>query len=557
MPSTREYRRIFRRLFVTHLGLALLPLVALGIFSIDRINSIYDEKISAGIEAVCSSKHRALDTFLHERVSQIKTLAFTHGLAELRDPDRLSRIFTVMQQSGRSFVDLGIIGMDGRHISYVGPFDLRDANYVSAPWFTEVLRKGVFVSDVFMGFRNVPHFIIAVLRHEGGESFIMRATIDMEAINSLLQRVYSGERSDAFLINEQGVLQTDSRDYGRIMEQFNVTLPNVLRQGIALVPLPSQPGDSGSKEPLAAMMHLDSMPWLLVVVDDVRESLAPLHRLRIYILLFVGLGAVLVTVGAFLGTRYIVSCLAAADRKQAHIDARMLQSSKMAALGKMAAGVAHEVNNPLMLIQENAGWIRDLLQDENPGNMVNYDEIMESTDKIEKHVQRAKGITQRMLGFGRRMNPGRSEIMVNVLVDQATEFLKTEARGRNITITKDFSADVPVILSDSAQLEQVFINIMDNAIKYSAPGGRITVKLWAGEYKAFAEIIDQGRGIPPEDLENVKTKFYKGSNSVRGSGIGLALVDSIMTALDGTMDIKSTLGRGTVVTLGLPLYHKA
>lgn len=439
MPSTREYRRIFRRLFVTHLGLALLPLVALGIFSIDRINSIYDEKISAGIEAVCSSKHRALDTFLHERVSQIKTLAFTHDLAELRDPDRLSRIFTVMQQSGRSFVDLGIIGMDGRHISYVGPFDLRDANYVNAPWFTEVLRKGVFVSDVFMGFRNVPHFIIAVLRHEGGESFIMRATIDMEAINSLLQRVYSGERSDAFLINEQGVLQTDSRDYGRILEHFDVTLPNVLRQGIALVPLPSQPGDSGSKEPLAAMMHLDSMPWLLVVVDDVRESLAPLHRLRIYILLFVGLGAVLVTVGAFLGTRYIVSCLTAADRKQAHIDARMLQSSKMAALGKMAAGVAHEVNNPLMLIQENAGWIRDLLQDENPKNMVNYDEIMESTDKIEKHVQRAKGITQRMLGFGRRMNPGRSEIMVNVLVDQATEFLKTEARGRNITIEKDFS----------------------------------------------------------------------------------------------------------------------
>ena len=88
-------------------------------------------------------------------------------------------------------------------------------------------------------------------------------------------------------------------------------------------------------------------------------------------------------------------------------------------------------------------------------------------------------------------------------------------------------------------------------------GGRITVKLWAGEYKAFVEILDQGRGIPPEDLENVKTKFYKGSNAVRGSGIGLALVDSIMTALDGTMDIQSTLGRGTVVTLGLPLYHKA
>ena len=112
------------------------------------------------------------------------------------------------------------------------------------------------------------------------------------------------------------------------------------------------------------------------------------------------------------------------------------------------------------------------------------------------------------------------------------------------------------IYADPDRLRQVFINILDNAIKYSAPGGRITVKLWAGEYKAFIELIDQGRGIPPEDLDNVKTKFYKGSNSVRGSGIGLALVDSIMTALDGTMDIKSTLGRGTVVTLGLPLYKK-
>ena len=113
------------------------------------------------------------------------------------------------------------------------------------------------------------------------------------------------------------------------------------------------------------------------------------------------------------------------------------------------------------------------------------------------------------------------------------------------------------VYADPDRLRQVFINILDNAIKYSAPGGRITVKLWAGEYKAFVEILDQGRGIPPEDLENVKTKFYKGSNAVRGSGIGLALVDSIMTALDGTMDIQSTLGRGTVVTLGLPLYHKA
>ena len=551
MPSTREYRRIFRRLFVTHLGLALLPLVALGIFSIDRINSIYDEKISAGIEAVCSSKHRALDTFLHERISQIKTLAFTHGLAELRDPDRLSRIFTVMQQSGRSFVDLGIIGMDGRHISYVGPFDLRDANYVSAPWFTEVLRKGVFVSDVFMGFRNVPHFIIAVLRHEGGESFIMRATIDMEAINSLLQRVYSGERSDAFLINEQGVLQTDSRDYGRIMEQFNVTLPNVLRQGIALVPLPSQPGDSGSKEPLAAMMHLDSMPWLLVVVDDVRESLAPLHRLRIYILLFVGLGAVLVTVGAFLGTRYIVSCLAAADRKQAHIDARMLQSSKMAALGKMAAGVAHEVNNPLAVINEKAGLGLDLLH--MSGDFERKDRLINLLEAIESTVERARGITHRLLGFARRMEANRQELSVPEVLTETMGFLERGAKNRGVNIGTDFAEGLPDIVSDRGQLQQVFLNIMGNALDAVPDGGKVDIACPRTDGGGLlVRVTDNGKGMSPEVIKHIFEPFYS-TKKEKGNGLGMFITYGIVRRLGGEITVDSTEGKGTTVSITLPL----
>ena len=160
---------------------------------------------------VTNSKHRALDTFLTERVSQIRTLAFTHSYEELSDPERLSSIFSVMQAHSRSFADVGIIGMDGKHVAYVGPFDLRTADYTSAEWFQAVLRRGVYVSDVFMGYRNVPHFIIAVLRHEGSRSFILRATIDMEAIGALLQRLYSAGSSDAFLVNEEGILQTPSR----------------------------------------------------------------------------------------------------------------------------------------------------------------------------------------------------------------------------------------------------------------------------------------------------------------------------------------------------------
>ena len=182
----------------------------------------------------------------------------------------------------------------------------------------------------------------------------------------------------------------------------------------------------------------------------------------------------------------------------------------------------------------------------------------------ELHIHSPKGLETLltpMLDFSRLQN-GRIRMdcrpldLVAELTD-AVLFCEARIQREGLVLSYTEPEEMIPVYADPDRLRQVFINIMDNAIKYSAPGGRITVKLWAGEYKAFAEIIDQGRGIPPEDLENVKTKFYKGSNSVRGSGIGLALVDSIMTALDGTMDIKSTLGRGTVVTLGLPLYHKA
>ncbi|MFR4724234.1 MAG: sensor histidine kinase [Faecalibacterium sp.] len=137
----------------------------------------------------------------------------------------------------------------------------------------------------------------------------------------------------------------------------------------------------------------------------------------------------------------------------------------------------------------------------------------------------------------------------------AVLFCEARIRQEGLLLAYTEPEEMIPVYADPDRLRQVFINILDNAIKYSAPGGRITVKLWAGEYKAFMEIIDQGRGIPPEDLENVKTKFYKGSNSVRGSGIGLALVDSIMTALDGTLDIKSTLGprhRGHLGSAAVP-----
>ena len=218
------------------------------------------------------------------------------------------------------------------------------------------------------------------------------------------------------------------------------------------------------------------------------------------------------------------------------------------------SSVSHELRTPLTSIR---GWVETLRTLDDPTDE-NYRKGLEI---INNETARLYNMVEELLDFSRLQNGRlRMECRPLDLVAELTDavlFCEARIQREGLILSYTEPEEMIPVYADPDRLRQVFITILDNAIKYSAPGGRITVKIWQGEYKAFLEIIDQGRGIPPEDLENVKTKFYKGSNSVRGSGIGLALVDSIMTALDGTLDIQSTLGRGTVVTLGLPLYHKA
>ena len=217
------------------------------------------------------------------------------------------------------------------------------------------------------------------------------------------------------------------------------------------------------------------------------------------------------------------------------------------------SSVSHELRTPLTSIR---GWVETLRTLDDPEDE-NYRKGLEI---INNETARLYNMVEELLDFSRLQN-GRLKMDCRLLdlvaeLTDAVLFCEARIQREGLLLSYNEPEEMIPVYADPDRLRQVFINILDNAIKYSAPGGRITVKIWQGEYKAFIEIMDQGRGIPPEDLENVKTKFYKGSNSVRGSGIGLALVDSIMTALDGTLDLKSTLGRGTVVTLGLPLYKR-
>ena len=241
------------------------------------------------------------------------------------------------------------------------------------------------------------------------------------------------------------------------------------------------------------------------------------------------------------------------ERKKAASEQMAIQSGRMAALGKMAAGIAHEINNPLAVIAEKAGWIKDLLREEDLRRSPAFQEFADAVAKIEYHLLRAKKITHRLLSFGRRTEPVREQVDVNEVLDETIDFLESEARHRTIVIQTDLSPDLPRITSDSAQLQQVFLNILNNALDAIDTNGLIRIKTrHMPEYGQIAvEISDNGPGIPKEYLNKIFDPFFTTKEVGKGTGLGLSISCNIVENLGGRMMVASQEGEGTTFTI----YH--
>jgi two-component system, NtrC family, sensor kinase len=254
-------------------------------------------------------------------------------------------------------------------------------------------------------------------------------------------------------------------------------------------------------------------------------------------------------------TRAMMKELVQMERKKAASDEVAMQSSKMAALGKMAAGIAHEINNPLAVIGEKAGWMKDLLAMEDVAGSENFQELSDAVNKIEYHVVRAKTVTHRLLGFARRMEPMTERINVNSVLDESIAFLENEARYRNIDIQTNYVPDLPLTTTDQAQLQQVFLNIINNAIDAIGKDGEIIIntKSITQTNTISIEISDNGPGMPKELLQKIFDPFFTTKEVGKGTGLGLSISYSIIEKLGGRIMVASEEGKGSTFTIYLPV----
>lgn len=540
-----RYRKILLLAVTSVSVVAIVPLLILTFINYHQYDRAFREEQTRPMVRLVTNARQSLESFLHERTAALQFAVRERSYAELRDPETLNAILESLKESFGGFADLGVLTDMGIQVAYAGPYHLEGRDYLGSPWFQEALRRGAYVSDVFLGYRDLPHFVIATF-HETGASggFVLRASIDAGVLVDLARSLLVQPGSDAFLLNFEGILQTPSRSQGNVLEKARLpSLPFSGQTDQLTLEEPSEPPG------ILTFAQVGNSPFTVVTVNPHRAISATSPALR-NLLLILAVSAILILAVVIWGSHWMVNRYREADLHRVTAIHQMEYTNKMAALGRLSAGVAHEINNPVSIITEKAGLLQDLL--EMSEELPPKEKLLDLVDSVLRSADRCGGVTHRLLGFAKHMEVRHETIELDDLIKEVLGFLEKEALYRGIDVVFDIPETAPTIVSDRGQLQQVFLNIINNAFAAVDDGGRIEIGMRdAGPSSVQVWVEDNGVGIPKEHLDRIFDPFFS-ENKTGGTGLGLSITYGIVQKLDGQVMVDSEVGEGTRFTVVLP-----
>ncbi|MFH1154861.1 MAG: ATP-binding protein [Pseudomonadota bacterium] len=546
-----DYWHIWTMTIFALLVAALSPLWIVTVIHYQLIERSVDSELTLRTERLTSNAKRTIAFFMEERLNALTFTVNEMGFEQLTDNDELQKTLKNLKLGFGGLTDLSVIDNEGSQIAYAGPYNLEGKSYKTQPWFLESIQNTNFISEVFTGYRGVPHIIIAVRALKpDGSFFILRATLDTARLMQNIASYKVGTHADIFLINHQGLLQTPSANLGEIFTKVPFQVPEYSHKTVVYTKnhLENDPEIMGYAY---ISTDLGNTPFILMVIKKKIAMMDTWLNLRKDFNRIIGASAFITLIILVIASTIMINKLYLADRTKAETMLRMEQSQQLAAIGQLAAGVAHEINNPLALINETAGYVKDVLSygDQKPDKT----EILEYIDSILEAVERCGTITRQLLGFVRQFDLKVRKVNLKTMVEAVLSFHKKEAEYRRINVTSEIPETIPDVETDSGKLQQIMVNIVNNAFQAVEDESCVEIDVSQPDAGHVSIVIkDTGCGIPEENLKRIQEPFFS-TKKEKGTGLGLSITYSLVKKLHGAISVQSTEGVGTVFTITLPV----
>lgn len=544
---------ITRQMMYMCIVASVAPLLIISTILYAFYDVAYREKARANLEEQVLRKTQGVDSFIKEKASNIRLEAQSFSIEDLSRPELLrERLHKLQDAYTNVYTDLGIVDASGTQIAYVGPYQLEKADYSAEPWFQTAINQPEFISDVFLGKRNSPHFIITTRIATGDRPWLLRATVDFARLSDRVRDFRIGSTGQAYILNRAGQFQT--------YHQPPIMLPTAVALRLARLPFPDgAPGfvqdvDSMDIEQFFVCAPLKNGEWIFVSQQERSEALRLLTRARMTAAATVLLGSIGIVLSILLMTKRMELRILSAETNQEQMQRQVVEAGKLAAIGELAAGIAHEINNPLAIMMENSGWIEDLLQSDDFQSEENMTEIRASLKTIVTQGHRCKDITHRLLSFARKSDSCTRKANVNALLEDIVGFAHQKAKYSGVLLTSRLDPNVPEIEASPTEVQQVVLNLVNNAIDaIDKEGGMVTICSAREIDFVRIDVRDNGQGMSEEVRSRIFEPFFTTKPTGKGTGLGLAISRDIVKKMGGSIEVETTLGLGTTFHVRLPL----
>jgi two-component system NtrC family sensor kinase len=543
------FRRIRLRLIIGLMASFILPYAALSIYFHIQFDRTLRKTGILNLTALSESQRNTIDLFLQERVVNLFNLF--HSSEFNLNPSRHDMEYHLqhLRQASDAFIDVGFLNAEGIQVGYAGPFpNLEGRDYRGEVWFKRLMdhKQEYFISDIYLGFRKKPHFTIATRQMIDGRFYVMRSTLDPDKFYMFLRSISHGKEVECAIINNKGLYQIVDPDRGELLGMSDYMPPQTAGPGVREI---EKDGDTV----LIAYAWLKETPWALLVRQPLSIVHAGMYRTRR--IMIAGLTVILITVGGLISftANRLIGHAQTITEKRDELQSQLVHASKLASVGELATGVAHEINNPLAIITATSGVVRDML-DPTFGLDPSPENITKELDTIDSAAYRARKITRQLLDLGRKNTPCLVSYNIHRILDEVLSGLKErEFRVEDIEVRRDYGSHIPEVLLDHDQIRQVFLNLINNAGDAIAGPGTITITTRNDDKNVYVTISDTGAGIDPDDIDRIFNPFFSTKETGKGTGLGLSVSRGIVEAMGGSIDVQSLKGSGSSFRVSLPI----